>query len=436
MPPSVLAGIVCAHPLVATKATTSTCRCSTGDHVTDDAGTGFVHTAPGHGRDDFDVWTANGRALAARGINTAIPYTVDENGAFTEDAPGFTGKRVLNDKGEKGDANEAVIKALAEAGMHHRARAAEAPISAFVALEEAGDLPQHAAMVHRDGQADRGTSGGRRCATSRLREAIKTTRWVPAAGENRITGMIESKPDWVISRQRAWGVPIAVFVREKGDGSAEILQDEAVNTRIAEAFEKEGADAWYAGRRARALPRHRAPTRTGQKVDDICDVWFDSGSTHAFVLEDPRHFPALADLKRKHDGGAEVAMYLEGSDQHRGWFHSSLLESCGTRGRAPFDVVLTHGFVLDEHGRKMSKSLGNVDRAAGRDQAVRRRHPAHVGVRLRLCRRPAHRSGNPQDHGRDLPQAAQHDPLDARQPRAFPRGRPRRRPRRCPSSSG
>ncbi|MFY9695634.1 MAG: class I tRNA ligase family protein, partial [Xanthobacteraceae bacterium] len=189
--------------------------------------------------------------------------------------------------------------------------------------------------------------------------AIKTTRWVPAAGENRINGMIESRPDWVISRQRAWGVPIALFIREKPDGSVDILQDHEVNVRIAETFEEEGADAWYApGARERFLGK--VSNEGWQKVDDILDVWFDSGSTHAFVLEDPQHFPALADIKRKADGGDEAVMYLEGSDQHRGWFQSSLLESCGTRGRAPFDIVLTHGFVLDEDGRKMSKSLGNV----------------------------------------------------------------------------
>ena len=122
-----------------------------GDHVTDDAGTGFVHTAPGHGREDFDVWTANRATLEARGINPSIPYTVDENGAFTEQAPGFTGKRVINDKGEKGDANEAVIKALNEAGMLIATRPPQAPISALLALEEADHLPQHAAVVHRDG---------------------------------------------------------------------------------------------------------------------------------------------------------------------------------------------------------------------------------------------------------------------------------------------
>ena len=190
-------------------------------------------------------------------------------------------------------------------------------------------------------------------------------------------------------------------------------------------------------RRARRVSSSPTTTRTSwQKVDDILDVWFDSGSTHAFVLEDPEHFPSLAGIKRKRDGGADTVMYLEGSDQHRGWFQSSLLESCGTRGRAPFDVVLTHGFVLDEDGRKMSKSLGNVIAP----QDVIKQSGADIlrmwVCAVRLCRRSAHRAGNPQDHGRDLPQAAQHHALDARLARAFPRGGPRRARRRCPSSSG
>ncbi len=337
-----------------------------GGHVTDDVGTGFVHTAPGHGRDDFDVWTANKAALEARGINTTIPYTVDENGAFTDQAPGFTEKRVITDKGEKGDANEAVIKALIDAGMliargrlkhqyPHSWRSKKPVIFRntpqwFIAMDKLFTLPLP------DGEKGEVKEDTLR---HRALQAIKVTRWVPQAGENRINGMIESRPDWVISRQRAWGVPIAVFIKENSDGSVEILQDAAVNQRIADAFEKEGADAWYQ-ENARARFLGSRANEDWKKVDDILDVWFDSGSTHAFVLEDPKHFPGLAGIRRKKDGGADTVMYLEGSDQHRGWFHSSLLESCGTRGVAPYDAVLTHGFVLDEGGRKMSKSLGNV----------------------------------------------------------------------------
>jgi isoleucyl-tRNA synthetase len=345
-----------------------------GDHVTDDAGTGFVHTAPGHGREDFEVWMDNKARLEARGINTAIPYTVDENGALTAQAPGFEGKRVINDKGEKGDANNAVIAALAEAGniiargrlkhQYPHSWRSKKPIifrntpQWFIAMDQAFVGASSVAAV---AATPRGVApNDQRTLREVALDAIAKTRWVPAAGENRINGMISGRPDWVISRQRAWGVPIAVFIKEQPDGSVEILQDPEVELRIVEAFAAEGADAWYKeGARERFLgPKLSA--NSWKKVDDICDVWFDSGSTHAFVLEDPVHFPQLAGIKRKIDGGDDTVMYLEGSDQHRGWFHSSLLESCGTRGRAPFDVVLTHGFVLDENGRKMSKSLGNV----------------------------------------------------------------------------
>ncbi len=333
-----------------------------GDHVTDDTGTGFVHTAPGHGREDFEVWTANAAKLAARGINTVIPYTVDENGAFTDQAPGFTGKRVLNDKGEKGDANEAVIKALSEAGMLiARARLKHQYPHSWRSKKPVifRNTPQWFIAMDKPIADASGHAKPADTLRARALEAIKMTRWVPTQGENRINGMIMSKPDWVISRQRAWGVPITVFVREKGDGTVDILNDERVNARIADAFEKEGADAWYApGARARFLGE--LANEDWQKVDDILDVWFDSGSTHAFVLDDAKHFPGLAGIHDKRHGGPDTVMYLEGSDQHRGWFQSSLLESCGTRGMAPYDVVVTHGFTLDENGRKMSKSLGNT----------------------------------------------------------------------------
>ncbi|MGV1014175.1 MAG: isoleucine--tRNA ligase, partial [Methyloceanibacter sp.] len=186
----------------------------------------------------------------------------------------------------------------------------------------------------------------------RALKAIGETRWVPPQGENRITGMVETRPDWVVSRQRAWGVPITVFVhKETGEviPRADFVRSTELINRIVTGFKQEGADAWFkAGAKERFLKDLVDDPADWEKVDDILDVWFDSGSTHAFVLEQRPDLKWPADL------------YLEGSDQHRGWFQSSLLEACGTRGRAPYDAVVTHGFVVDEDGRKMSKSLGNV----------------------------------------------------------------------------
>lgn len=365
VPADVLANLVTAHPLAALGYDFKVPLLD-GDHVTDDAGTGFVHTAPGHGREDFEIWTKNRRWLEERGINPAIPYTVDADSFYTEQAPGFAGKRVITEKGEKGDANGAVIEALVKAGnLLARGRLKHQYPHSWRSKKPVifRNTPQWFIAMDQDIRNADGTPAPRPSTLAgnvpdTLREralaGIKAVQWVPEVGENRITGMIASRPDWVVSRQRAWGVPIAVFVKEKGDGEVEILKDAAVNARIAAAFEAEGADAWYKeGARERFLAERAA--EGWQKVDDILDVWFDSGSTHAFTLE------VRDDLKaNRAPGGPDKVMYLEGSDQHRGWFHSSLLESCGTRGRPPYDAVLTHGFVLDEDGRKMSKSLGNV----------------------------------------------------------------------------
>jgi isoleucyl-tRNA synthetase len=359
VPASVLAGMNCAHPL-GSLGYNFTVPLLDGDHVTDDAGTGFVHTAPSHGREDFEVWTTveTQALLRQRGIDTRIPFTIDDDSVYTKEAPGFEGKRVITEKGDKGDANEAVIKALiAENNLVARGRLkhqyphswrSKKPVifrntpQWFIAMDKRFDVP-----------------GAAPSNTQTLREvafrAIQQTQWVPAAGENRITGMIENKPDWVMSRQRSWGVPICVFVHKE---TKELLHDASVDDAIAQAFEREGGDAWFKeGAKERFLGARAADY---EMVMDVLDVWFDSGSTHTYTLEDAEHFPGLAGTKRKVDGGRDTVMYLEGSDQHRGWFQSSLLESCGTRGRAPFDIVLTHGFVLDEKGQKMSKSLGNV----------------------------------------------------------------------------
>jgi isoleucyl-tRNA synthetase len=313
-----------------------------GAHVTADTGTGFVHTAPGHGEEDFELMLTTFPDYARTNpdaFNVILP-----DGSFAPQVPHFAGKRILTPEGKDGDANGAVIKELiahgkllAKGSLRHsypHSWRSKAPViyratpQWFVAIDK----------VFHDGKT--------------LRQlalvAIADTKWYPPRGANRIGAMVEGRPDWVLSRQRAWGVPLAIFVEKK---TATVLNDPEVFKRITAAFEAEGADAWFTSPASRFLGEGRNP-EDFEQVTDILDVWFDSGSTHVFTVEAPidPHWPQ-AD---------QADLYLEGSDQHRGWFQSSLLESVGTRGRAPYKGVLTHGFVLDEQGKKMSKSLGNT----------------------------------------------------------------------------
>jgi isoleucyl-tRNA synthetase len=339
-------GLVCAHPLRAVSPDADEALgfgfdvpLIPGPHVTDDTGTGFVHCAPGHGAEDYLAWLAAG--------HRDIPETVDEDGAYYDQMPLFGGLKVLETEGKNagkfGPANNAVMDKLIEAGtLLARSRVEHAYPHSWRSKAPVIYRATPQWFIRMDEPLDDDIHGGKTLRETAL-AAIDATAFYPAAGRNRIRSMVETRPDWLISRQRAWGSPLAMFV-DKTTGQP--LMDQLVNERIVNLIADEGADAWFT-RPARDFLGNHDPERY-EKVEDILDVWFDSGSTHAFTLEHRPHTKWPADL------------YLEGSDQHRGWFQSSLLEASATRGRAPYDAVMTHGFTLTEAGDKMSKSLGNA----------------------------------------------------------------------------
>ncbi|MBO7350643.1 MAG: isoleucine--tRNA ligase [Acetobacter sp.] len=337
LPGVALSGVVCAHPLRG-KGYEFDVPLLAGDFVTTETGTGLVHQAPAHGEDDF-------RLCRAHGIEVPEPEVVQSDGTYAPWVPCFSGAHVFK-------ATDVICEVLSEA-MNEANKAGRAPAGLISRGEMTHSYPHswrsRAPVIYRATPQWFIRMDGQDSLREQALTALESVAFIPRQTRNRLTSMIRTRPDWCISRQRAWGVPIAVFV-EKRTGN--VLRDATVMQRIVDVFRKEGADAWYTSSPERFLGS-AYDAQAYEQVFDIVDVWFESGSTQAFVLDQPNQ-------SEKTGLNFPADLYLEGSDQHRGWFQSSLLESVGTRGVAPFRALLTNGFVLDEQGRKMSKSLGNV----------------------------------------------------------------------------